>query len=95
MESKLIAREGPIRSVASDLLVTVRYSRDFLRRIGRKGGLRNGQLRAARAAQKRVLQKRNRRAALAIPAAQRKANARAAALKRWQLTCMTRATDCQ
>jgi hypothetical protein len=65
-------------------LVNVRYSLEFLRRIGRKGGLARARKYAAIAAQKRALEKRNRRNALAIPAAQRKANARAAALKRWQ-----------
>jgi hypothetical protein len=60
MESKLLRREGPIRSGATDLLINVRFSRDFVRKIGRKGGLARGRKLAARAS----LREAKRRAAL-------------------------------
>jgi hypothetical protein len=60
-ESKFLAREGPIRSAASDYLINFRLSRDFMRRIGRKGAL----ARAAKLHAQALRRERSRRAALA------------------------------
>ena len=68
MEAKLLFREGPIRSAASDCLINFRLTRDFMRRIGRKGAL-------ARAAKLR---------AIASAKARRSETNRRNALKRWR-----------
>ena len=60
-ESRLLKREGPIRSVATAQPVIVRFSHDFIRKIGRKGGLARGRKLAARA----QVSELKRRAALA------------------------------
>ena len=39
MQAKLLRREGPLRGAADDCLISFRLSRDFMRRIGRKGAL--------------------------------------------------------
>ena len=60
-ESKYLAREGPIRTVASDCLVHLKVSREFLKRIGKNGGIASGRKRHAQAQRREAA----RRAALA------------------------------
>ena len=67
-ESKYLAREGPVRSVATDCLINLKVSRKFLKYIGRNGGL-------ARAAKMR---------AIASAKAQRSETNRRNALARWR-----------
>ena len=67
-ENKYLAREGPIRSVATDCLINLKVSRKFLKYIGRNGGL-------ARAAKLH---------AIASAKARRSEINRANALKRWR-----------
>ena len=66
-ESKLLKREGPARSVASDCLINLKVSRKFLQQIGKSGGL-------ARAAKAH---------AIALAKQRRSETNRRNALKRW------------
>jgi hypothetical protein len=52
--NKYLSREGPVRSVASDCLINLKVSRDFLRRIGKNGGIASGRKRAAAALRRRA-----------------------------------------
>lgn len=59
---KLLKREGPARSVASDPPVSIRVTRNFLRRIGRLGGLARARKQdaiAARREQRSEIYRRN------------------------------------
>ena len=63
-ESKYLAREGPLRSAATDCLISFRLSHDFMRRIGRKGALARAQKLRAAASERKRISERNRRNAL-------------------------------
>ena len=63
-ESKYLAREGPIRTVASDCLINLKVSRNFLRQIGKSGGLARARKAAAVASAKKRISETNRRNAL-------------------------------
>ena len=59
-ENKYLAREGPVRTVASEGLINLKVSRKFMRYIGRNGGIRERPKRHATA----LLRAINRRNAL-------------------------------
>lgn len=60
LENRLLKREGPVRSAATPALVNLSVSRDFLRQIGRNGGIASARKRPAAAS----VRERNRRNAL-------------------------------
>ena len=63
-ENKYLAREAPVRSVATDCLINLKVSRNFLRQIGRKGGLARAEKLRAIAAERKRRSETNRRNAL-------------------------------
>ena len=72
-ENKYLAREGPVRSVATDCLINLKVSRKFLQQIGRKGALaRAAKIRTAVAERKRISERN-----------------RANVLKRWRRQLVT------
>ena len=64
-ENKYLAREGPVRSVATDCLINLKVSRKFLKYIGRNGGLARAAKMRAIASAKARRSETNRRNALA------------------------------